>query len=349
MNEARCLRLTQDAIEKFALQLSGLTVLTEAATGYYALTPLIAALAGAERVYMLSGDSRYGSAEDAGQATLSLSERWGVVERIKMLTGRRDPLIADADIVTNLGFVRPIDKDLLSRFKSTVVIPLMWETSEFRKEDLDLAECRKRSIPVMGTNELLDTLDTFGYIGPLAMKLTFEMDIEVYRARVVVVGGGHFGRSAVSAFRQAGADVFNICVTKGHSLGSERSKCELVMCELVVFVEHESRELLLGDGGQLEADELAEINPGISIVHIAGGVDQDSVCRAKLHFRPTTIAQPGYMSAATDYLGPKPLIDLHTAGLKVGETMAKAVSDGHRGQMAERRAAEMCNLAQSFE
>ena len=50
MNETRCHQLINQAISLFALDLSNMIVLTEAATGYYMLTPLIAALAGAERV-----------------------------------------------------------------------------------------------------------------------------------------------------------------------------------------------------------------------------------------------------------------------------------------------------------
>ncbi len=40
-------------VARFELDLTDMTVLTEAATGYYALTPIIASLAGAKHVLAL--------------------------------------------------------------------------------------------------------------------------------------------------------------------------------------------------------------------------------------------------------------------------------------------------------
>src|SRR5438034_8191063 len=85
MNEPRVRWLMEKAIEAFELDLSGLVVLTEAATGYYQLTPLIAALAGADRVLALTRDSQFGPAVDVRDATLALAARWGVDERIEVL------------------------------------------------------------------------------------------------------------------------------------------------------------------------------------------------------------------------------------------------------------------------
>src|SRR6266542_2647147 len=108
-NETRCRRLVEEAISNLKLNLSELTILTEAATGYYILTPMIASLAGAERVYALTRDSRFGSATAVATQTAALAEHWGVRDRIDVLFSREDVRIESADIVTNLGFVRPLD------------------------------------------------------------------------------------------------------------------------------------------------------------------------------------------------------------------------------------------------
>lgn len=49
------------AIEELDLNLLGATVLTEAGTNAYLLTPLIAAMAGADKVYAPARDSAFGS------------------------------------------------------------------------------------------------------------------------------------------------------------------------------------------------------------------------------------------------------------------------------------------------
>lgn len=320
----RAKRLILKALDKFKLNLKGLTVLTEAASGNYIFTPIIAALAGAEKVHAVTRDSRYASAEQVIRNTLLLANYCGISDRLEIRISLSPEIIGQADIVTNLGFVRPINKEFISHMKETAVIPLMYETWEYREEDLDLAECWGRGIPVLGTNEGTEELETFGYIGYLAMKLAFELDIEVFKSKVVVVGGGYFGKSTVNAFTNAGAKVVNFRITEGDILHSEKAKDELSNCDLLVFVEHELRDLILGEGGQLTVSELLSINPGISIVHIAGGVDKEAIQKAQIPCRPVHLASSGYMSVTTGYLGPKPIIDLHTAGLKVGEVLARA-------------------------
>jgi hypothetical protein len=54
------------------------------------------------------------------------------------------------------------------------------------------------------------------------------------------------------------------------------------------------------------------------------------------------------MSVATDYIGPTPLIKLHTAGLKVGESLARARLKGLNGLEAELAVLRANSLAQGF-
>lgn len=348
MNVDRCRRLISHAINTFGLDLSGLVVLTEAATGYYALTPLIAAIAGAKGVRALTRDSRFGRAEDAQDATMSLASEWGIEKSIEVLFSREDERIRQADIVTNLGFVRPLDSAFLHRLKPNVAIPLMWETWEYRKEDLDLAECRRLGIPVLGTNESHPALETFHYLGYLAMKLVFELQVEMFRSRIVVIGSGLFGKHTVNILGKAGARVTQLRVTNGESLQSPAAIKALSNCDVIVVVEHESREQLIGRQGQITAERLGELNPSLSIAHIAGAVDREEVVAAGLLCRPERFAPPGYMSMTTDYVGPKPLIDLHAAGLKVGQHLAMARKRGLVGLDAELAVLQETPLARGF-
>ena len=53
----QAIRLIHHAIAATRLDLKGLRVLSEAATGYRRITPVLAALAGADRVYAVGRDS----------------------------------------------------------------------------------------------------------------------------------------------------------------------------------------------------------------------------------------------------------------------------------------------------
>ena len=71
-------------------------------------------------------------------------------EIVEILNDRSDSVIAGADIVTNLGFVRPIDEPLLSKLGPQAVVSLMWETWEHRPEELDRDACKRLGIANTG-------------------------------------------------------------------------------------------------------------------------------------------------------------------------------------------------------
>jgi hypothetical protein len=342
-NPARLRRLIGRALSTFGLNLRRLTVLTEAATGPYALTPVIAALAGAERVLTLARGSRWGTAAQADQEVMDLAARWGVATCIHSSKGREDPRLAEADVVTNLGAVRPLDEELLTRLKPTAAIALMWEPWEFRPEDLDLGAARRLGLAVLGTNEHHVHLGTFGYVGTAALKLMLEADLEVRGTRVVVAGGPEFGEPVRDAVRQAGGEATLVAPGALPQVGSL-----LAEADALVVAHHPHREAILGPGALLEAKALAAWNPGITVVHLSGGVDQGALEAAGLAHVPEFLAPAGYMSVATDHVGPRPLIDLHTAGLRVGADLARARLAGLERAFAERHVLQTCPYSLGF-
>lgn len=347
-NLSRCYQLMKQARQATELNLTGLSILTEAASGFYILTPIIAALAGADCVYAITRDSRYGTAEAVQHETMSLAKLWDVEDRIRVITSREDSQIGQADIVTNLGFVRPLDSVFLSRLKETAVIPLMWETWEFRPADLDLAAARKIGIPVLGTNEQHTGLQIFGYIGMIALKLLFEAQIEIWRSTIVILGSGAFAETIRDTLQRSGAGVRYINVREQGSFRTDEIRSAVECADALVIAEHHDYRLLIGPDGQLSAELLFEINPALSIIHICGGVDRDSLEQVGLQCYPSRFAPAGYMSLSTDYVGPKSLIDLHTAGLKVGEVMARIRLNGAAALEAELMTLRQTPFAQGF-
>src|SRR4051794_24916572 len=188
-DQQRLGRLCDEMCERFALDLAGLAIYTEAASGAYALNPILAARAGARRVYAVTRDSRYATAESVLRATREAAALWGVESVVDVAGGRPDAWVADADVVTNSGFVRPIDRAMVERMKPTAVIPLMWETWEFRDDDLDLDACRRRGLLVLGTAESRPPCDMVGYSAFLALKALFDLGLEGHGTRTLLLGG----------------------------------------------------------------------------------------------------------------------------------------------------------------
>lgn len=345
MNIERINSLLRQVISKFDISLDRYCVLTEAASGYFIITPLLAAMGGSRRVLAMARDSRYGRAEEIARDTLDLAKRWGVVDRIEILFSRDDERIGEADIVTNLGFVRPIDANLIEKFKRIVSISLMWETWEFRPQDLDLGLCRSLGIPVLGTNEHHPDLKIFSYIGHVVLKLLYELEIEIFKSMVVIVGNGEFAEEAQDTLFRAGATATLLNISE---LSTELGRKFIQQADALVLLEHHDRQMLIGENGLISAKALHDLNPSLVIAHICGGASQGDLENMKLRFLPRTIAPSGYMSVSTTYVGPKPIIELHAAGLRVGQAMAMAIEQGMSGVDAEKWALANCEYAQGF-
>ncbi len=342
----RVSRLIRDAIARFELDLTDMTVLTEAATGYYASTPVIAALAGAKRVLALGRDSRYGTLAEVERSIRSVATELGALAPIEILHDRSDSIIAGTDIVTNLGFVRPIDEPLLSKLGSQAVVSLMWETWEHRPEEVDRDACTRLGIAILGTDENDERLRTLDYTGLIAAKLLLQLDVELLRSRVALIGSGDFARSVIDKLGGLGAQVDWI---DERDLEGKAATEVLESADALVIAMATGRETLIGESGVLSAEQLARLNPDLAVAHIAGGVDRDALARHGLRCMPERFAAPPHMSAATDYLGPKPVIDLHTAGLKVGEALARARRAGMDAEQAQTHVLEHSPLAMAFD
>jgi hypothetical protein len=327
LNEGRIERILRKCIRDFDLDLGGLVVFTEAATGPYLYAPILTALAGAAKVYAIAATSRFGDREYVRQQTLEAASRLGVDSEVQVVFEKTKDHIQQSDIVTNTGFVRPISREMISWLKPTAVIPLMWETWEFRKADLDLGACRDHGILVMGTDEEKAPLAMYGYSGFMAMKLLFELGLEGYKTKVLLLGGKKgLGFSIYNHFKQVGIEITWFADSETDSKPYTQLASHFLEngaeYDGIIVAEHADNILLLGEDGLLTYEQLKETNPAICIGLIAGNLDIGGLKNSGLHFFPRDIYPFGYMSYQPYSLGPSPVLELFTAGLKVGAVMA---------------------------
>src|SRR3954468_3110220 len=206
LDPRRLVRLMREAVDRCDLDLDGLTVLTEAASGAYVVTPVLAAMAGADVVAVAAGNT-YSSAEEIRELTLRVAGMADVSGRIELVDGKDPGVLAAADIVTNSGQVRPIDAETISSMKPSAAIPLMYESWEYRPADLDLDACRNRGVQVAGTNERHPAVDVFSFLGQMALKQLHDAGIPVRGSRVLVLCDNDFASFIVDDLVRAGAQV----------------------------------------------------------------------------------------------------------------------------------------------
>lgn len=297
------------------LELVGTTVLTEAATGAYAVTPVIAAAAGADRVIALTRSTRYGSADDVREQTFRLARLLGVEDRIVVREGRPDEeLVGAADIITNSGHVRPIDASMAAWMQPHAVVPLMFEAWEIDlgRDDVDLDALSRRGVRFAGTNERHPAVDVFSYLGPMAVKMLADAAWSTYGSRLLLLCDNPFMSYVHDGLARSGADVATAAAFDA----------ELVHDQLDAIV-----VALRPDGTPvLDDDDLAEIAaraPGVLVAQFWGDVSRDS-CRAHdIPCAPVDDPGAGHMGVLPSAVGPEPIVRLQTGGLKVGEILLR--------------------------
>lgn len=328
---SRVTKILHDALHNFNLQLEGLTVLTEAASGNYQYNCILAAMAGA-KVFAVTKDSSYGLANDIKEKTYALANMYGVSDCLTIISDLDEDIVKQCDIITNSGFVRPINQSLIYKMKPTAVVPLMWETWEIRENELDLNACKEKGILVLGTDESQAPLQLYYYVGHLAMKLLYNMGFEGFKTNVLLLASNPMGKIIKEHFDKIDVS----CTWYAQNDASARSydqlntdfKREGSSYDMVLLAEHAYNQLLIGEKGILSSDLIKEINPNLAVGIIAGNVDVEHLKESGLSYFPDKILPFGYVSYDTYQLGPKPVIDLYAAGLQVGEIMAKSRLSG---------------------
>jgi hypothetical protein len=303
---ARLIELMRAAIDRCGLDLSGLTVLTEAATGAYCVTPIIAALAKAKRVHAVTRASRYGTVAEVEQATMDLARLAGVHDRIAVME-TVPPDVSDIDIVTNSGHLRPIHGQLIDRLPQRAVIGLMFEAWEFRESDIDLAACRRRNIPIVGINERHPAVDVFSYLGSLCVNMLHLAGAAVYGNRLALLCDNDFGPFIERSLKGEGASV---------SLFANASDLTQGPWDAII--------VSLKPGPQprinaADAKHLARIAPTAIVAQLWGDIDRTALSNERLALWPPEPPHAGHMGVLLSAVGPEPIVRLQCGGLRAAE------------------------------
>ena len=94
----------------------------------------------------------------------------------------------------------------------------------------------------------------------------------------------------------------------------------------MVILEHRYDQEILGKSTPKICNFLSDSQ--VPVIHICGLLDKTYLGLHNISKYPGAYVEPGYMTVTTSYLGCKPVIDLHTAGLHVGSLVSKPRKKG---------------------
>jgi hypothetical protein len=317
-------------IEALELDLRGRTVLTEAATGAYVVTPVLAALAGA-RVLAFTRATRYGSVDDVFAGTRRLMAECDRPLDVTLIDQVTPEVIAQADVITNSGHLRPLNRQLLQHAKAGAVIPLMYEAWEWRDADLDLAFTRERGLKVGATNERHPDVDVFSYLGDMAVKQIFDAGLCLRHNRFVLVCNNDFG-PYIARTMAALCDGLAV-VDKDENRPKYDAGIDWIggfpalnippayrSAEAVVFTAYPFDRTWIGAQGEIPVERLRAAFDDPLVLRYAGDVSENDLGAAGVRFFPAHVAS-GHMGVLPSAVGPDPIVRLQAGGLKSAEAM----------------------------
>lgn len=313
----RVLRQIRRAIERLDLDLSGLTVLTEAATGFYRLTPVLSAAAGAERVIAVARDNAFGSAETAFAQVDDLARAAGLESALSLSSAPAIEHAHQAQLITNLGAVRPIDAAFIERLGAESSVSLMFGAVDARPADLDVDALRAAGVPICGVNE--DQIGLFRWTGQRIAWWLTELGIAVVDSRITIWGHGAPADKTAAWLERAGALVTH------HQDVEPPADPSLTGLDALILM---SRETRIAPDASLSPRQLARRSPGAAVLEYAGEVDRQACRDAAVIVYPLTPPRAGHVARTIGEIISDPVVELHAAGLRVGELMVRARADG---------------------
>lgn len=315
------------SIDSLSLKLDNKIVLTEAATGPYAVTSIIAALAGAT-VFAFTKNTRYGSVAEVEAQTLSLAKALGVEERIQVITELTPEIISSVDIITNSGHLRPITRNILSHTKKGVLIAYMYEKWEYREGDLDLEYCRNNEINIICTNERHPKIDVFNYLGELAVKQLHNAGKWIYGNKFIIISNNDFGPFLAKTLSRLAlrVGVFDIVDRKPDyhdniewlgEFPNTQIPANYLDAEAIIFTAYPFNFKWFSDKHFVDISSIKSMNSPV-IIRFAGDVDTDSLTQNGIGFYPEHVPS-GHMGILLSEIGWDAIIKLQAGGLKAAE------------------------------
>ncbi|ROS00117.1 hypothetical protein EDC56_2753 [Sinobacterium caligoides] len=313
------------AVQRLQLDLSGKIVLTEAATGPYSVTAIIAALAGA-KVYAYAKDTRYGTVSDVFSSMQAMMAMFDGLD-ITLVDVLTKELLSQADIITNSGHLRPLDSSKLQHAKPGLVIPMMYEAWELRNDDIDMDYCRRQQIVVVATDERAANVGVFDYLGDMAVKLIFDAGCCLQNNSFVLICNNDFGPYIAARVSKLCDRLGIIDIEDNKARYSLNEHCEWLSnypditipeyyanAEAIIFTAAPFTKEHIARAGDIPVEVLARVFNQPLVLRFAGDLNTADLDRLGIDYYPQKV-RSGHMGILPSDIGFDPIIRLQAGSL----------------------------------
>ncbi|WP_292637528.1 hypothetical protein [Mesorhizobium sp.] len=314
---AGVLAIVRKQIALLDLDLSGLTVVVGATTGYQAVTASVAALANASRVVALTRiSSRHPNLAAIADATLAFAKHAKVSERIEVTNRIDSRRWQDVDLVTYCLQVGPISRSLIELLPSHAVVSLMAEPWELRPDVVDFDACDEAGIKVAAPNLSHPAIDLLPELARLCCILLDEAGVDQRTARIAIVCDTPCAPPLEHRLRESGARVGVF----SHPVLLTDDAWDVIV---VAMRPSDKPPMDINSLGRIARNSRQAL-----LVQFSGGIDRSAASYFGLRVWPPKRPTRGQLALPLDVLGPGPLVRRLTGGLKAGEAAYRGAELG---------------------
>ena len=160
-----------------------------------------------------------------------------------------------------------------------------------------------------------------------ALRLLMDLQVSIAEDNLLIVGDQPTLAFAIGdGLRKQGYAAKNLTM----QMAENQTLLEelLEWASVILIAEHADKRLLLGREGIIRIEQVIA-GKVASVGLISGLIETDELLAANLAVLPKKPAPQGYMAYSPSELGCFPVMNLFAAGVKVGQTMARAPIGGH--------------------
>lgn len=310
------IRLIQQAIKQYKLDLAGYNILLPIYSEESALTPVMASLAGAKNVFVLTKNI-----EDVDR-TAFFEKELGLTSNINFVEKETPLILSSLDIVLYGKGISYIDSSFLSPLKKDCVISILPENMDFNQTNgINTEDCTKKKIPVVSVNPEDPNLSLYKHLAHVAIKRCYENRIDLFKSRILLVSNGELLDNILIYLKSSGAQVYIAHTDKSEDKSYILRHLQEI--DAIIIADYPAKSTLsIGKEGFIRIEDLVDINPEIKIIHLAGKIQFNSLSLSKIFIAPSNITQNS-LNVNINELGLRAAVELAAASMKVAESLIK--------------------------
>jgi len=316
LKNSKYFKLIKQNIMAFNLNLKNYNILLPASPKEPALVAVIAAMAGAENIYVKTNKP------PIKETIIKAASEFGF-ENIKCVDIPTPEVLSKINTVVKGGDLNKIESEFVNQLNKKAVITLLPDNLDFSDtENIDLEACNKAKIPVIGIDPEDKNLNLYKYFSHIMLKRCYEAGLDVYKTRILLIGHGNLLESSLQLLKAAGSIVYSCNIQR--PLDRDFLIKRLPELDAIIVMDYpQTSKQVIGSKGFISISDIVDLCPNIKILHFSGKLEENSLNLGKIKYFPSKITQNSINLNILE-LGENALLETATACLKVADNLIKS-------------------------